>query len=323
VGVMATVVLTGVTSFVGLHLALDHVRRGNRVIAVTSKARSAYDGIRARRLNAIAGHVEFVAADLTDRAAVLALVQRTQPTLWLHHAGFADAYASLDYDLAKGFAVNVAPLSHLYEALAGGACGVVVTGSSAEYSASDEANDEGEVCWPDSPYGIAKLAETLRARQLAERHHVPTRVARLYIPFGPLDHPDKLLAQVIAGLREGRPIDLSPCNQKRDFLGVADLCAGYRALDQDLARDIFDVFNICSGRAVELREFLLSIAVRMKADPALLGFGKRAMRQGEAAVSFGSNAKAKRLLSWTPTDLATAIDRDLLAPADLPAISAV
>src|SRR6185369_17388745 len=118
---MATVVVTGVTSFVGLHLALDHARRGNRVVAVTSRTRSTYDGIRARRLDALDGLVEFVAADLTARADVLAVVERAQPALWVHHAGFADAYASLDYDLAKGFAVNVVPLAYVYEALAGSA----------------------------------------------------------------------------------------------------------------------------------------------------------------------------------------------------------
>lgn len=316
---MATVIVTGVTSFVGLHLALDHVRRKNRVVAVTSRPRSGYEGIRAQRLKELEGRVEFAQADLTDRAAVAALVERTQPSLWLHHAGFADAYASPDYDIARGFAVNVAPLTQLYASLAGGTCGVIVTGSSAEYSSSDDANGEDDECLPDTPYGIAKLAETLRARQLAERHGVPTRVSRPYIPFGALDNPEKLLAQVVSGLRAGHAIDLSPCTQKRDFLGISDLCMGYRALENDLPRARFDVFNICSGRATELREFLLSIAARMKADPALLGFGKRAMRPGEAAVSFGSNAKARRQMAWQPTDLAGAIDRDLLAVTELPA----
>lgn len=312
---MSAVIVTGVTSFVGLHLALDHARRGHHVIAVTSRPRSAYDGIRAQRLDALDRHVEIVAADLTDDAAVSALAQRHSPTFWLHHAGYADAYASLDYDLAAGFSINVLPLTALYRALAGSKCGVVVTGSSAEYSSSDEANVEDDVCWPDSPYGVAKLAETLRARQLAERYSVPTRVARLYIPFGPLDNPEKLLAQAIGGLRARKPVDLSPCSQRRDFLGISDLLTGYVALEKDLPRGIFDVFNICSGHAIELREFLLSIAARMNADPALLGFGKRSMRPGEAAVSFGSADKAARLLRWQPTNLADAIDRDLLASA--------
>ncbi|MGZ5897718.1 MAG: NAD-dependent epimerase/dehydratase family protein, partial [Xanthobacteraceae bacterium] len=220
---------------------------------------------------------------------------------------------SPDYDMTTGFNVNVVALSHIYSALAGSGCGVVVTGSSAEYSSSDSANNEDDVCWPDTPYGLVKLAETLRARQLAEQHAVPTRVARLYIPFGPLDNPDKLLAQVISGLRNNAAISLSPCTQRRDFLGVSDLCAAYLALEKDLPRTRFDVFNVSSGRATELREFLLGIADRMKADQGLLEFGKRSMRPGEAAISYGSNEKAARLLGWRPVELSAAIDRDLLS----------
>jgi nucleoside-diphosphate-sugar epimerase len=314
---MPTVVVTGVSSFVGLHLALDQAHRQHRVIAVVSRPRTTYDGIRGRRLAALDGNAELTQVDVTDSAAVTALVARVKPDLWLHHAGFADAYASPDYDLAKGLTVNVAPLTYLYKALAGTGCRVIVTGSGAEYSSSDSANSEHDACWPEMPYGVAKLAETLRAMQLAEQYRVPTRVARLYIPFGAFDHPDKLLAQVVAGLQAGKAIDLSPCTQKRDFLGISDLCAAWRALEEDMPRAMFDVFNVCSGEATELRQFLLGIAARMNADPALLGFGKRGMRPGEAPVSFGSNAKARELLKWAPSDLASAIDRDLLAGAGL------
>jgi nucleoside-diphosphate-sugar epimerase len=310
---MTTVVVTGVTSFVGLHLALDHARRGHHVVAVTSRPRSVYEGIRARRIEALDGKVEFAQADLTDGGMVTALVERVAPSLWLQHAGFADAYASPEYNLTAGFAVNVAPLAQIYRALSGSACAVIVTGSSAEYSSSDCANEEADACWPDTPYGITKLAETLRARELAERHSIRTRVARLYIPFGPLDNPDKLLAQVVSGLRTGKPVDLSPCTQRRDFCGVSDVCSAWRALEADLPRQTFDLFNVCSGTATELRQFLLDIAERMQVDSALLGFGRRSMRPGEAAVSFGSNAKAVRVLGWRTTGLVSAIDQDLLS----------
>ena len=307
------VIVTGVTSFVGMHLAKAYAARGRRVVAVTQRSVDQYRGIRARRLEFLSEHVEFAQGDLTDPRAMTALAEKFEPSLWLHHAGFADSYASPDYDVATALNVNVVALSHVYRALAGRGCGVIVTGSSAEYSCSDNANDEDDVCWPDTLYGLVKLAETLRARQLAEQHAVPTRVARLYIPFGALDNPEKLLAQVIGGLRDKTAISLSPCTQRRDFLGVLDVCAAYIALEKDLPRASFDVFNVCSGHAIELREFLLGIADQIGADRGLLEFGKRTMRPGEAAVSFGNNEKAARLLGWRPSILSAAIDRDLLS----------
>ncbi len=306
------VVATGVSSFVGMHLARHFAGAGFRVVGTISKPRESYGGIRAERLKVLDGSAELVQLDIADAAAVATLVERVAPALWLHHAGYAVNYASHDYDLAKGFASNVAPLTHLYKCLTGRGCNVIVTGSSAEYSCSDTANREDDVCWPDMPYGVSKLEETIRARQLALQFNVPTRVARLYIPFGSYDNPEKLLAQVVAGLRDGKPIDLSACTQARDFLGVSDLCAAYAALNADMSRTLFDVFNICSGEAVVLREFLSTIAATMKADPALLRFGARPMRAGEAAFSFGSNGKAQKILSWRPRDLHSAIAQDLL-----------
>jgi len=314
-----TVIVTGVSSFVGMHLARRFAREGFRVVGTLSRPRADYEGIRAARLRILDGAITFAELDIADVAATGRLIERERPSLFLHHAGFADAYASLDYDEAKGFAVNVVPLAHIYRCLAGTGCAVIVTGSSAEYSTSDDANREDDPCRPDMPYGLSKLAGTLRARQLAERFGVLTRVARLYIPFGPLDNPGKLLAQVIGGLRRGRPVDLSPCTQARDFIGVTDLCDAYVALQRDMPRTRFDIFNICGGAPVILRDFLADIARFMKADPALLKFGARTVRAGEAPVSYGSNEKARRLLAWNPADLSFAIARDLLDPVLKPA----
>jgi nucleoside-diphosphate-sugar epimerase len=306
------VIATGVSSFVGMHLARYFAGKGFRVIGTISQPRESYGGIRAARLKALEGSVEFAQLDIADAAAVSRLINQVTPALWLHHAGYAVAYASRDYDPVKGFAANVAPLTNLYTSLVGKGCGVIVTGSSAEYSSSDVANREDDVCLPDMPYGVSKLEETLRACQLAEQFNVPTRVARLYIPFGSFDNPEKLLAQVVDGLRVGKPVDLSACTQARDFLGVGDLCAAYAALSDDMPRTVFDVLNVCGGEAVVLRDFLLNIAGAMKVDPALLRFGARPMRPGEAPVSYGSNEKARKILNWRPKSLSAAIAGDLL-----------
>src|SRR4029077_14128968 len=94
VGMMPTVVVTGVTSFVGLHLARSYADRGDHVVAVTRRLRSSYEGIRAARLRELEGRVEFVQSDVTDAQAVVRLVKTSTPSLWLHHAGFAEAYGS-------------------------------------------------------------------------------------------------------------------------------------------------------------------------------------------------------------------------------------
>ena len=303
-----TVIVTGVSSFVGCHLANAFACAGYDVVAVTSHAPDAYDGIRAERLAFIQGRVQFAVCDLTDEDAVGALIKEHQPDVWLQHAGYAVNYASADYDLEKSLALNVKALAPLYRHLSGTGCGVIVTGSSMEYAPSDQANVEDDVCMPDMPYGVSKLAETVEAERLARQYNVPTRVARLYIPVGTYDAPGKLMDIVIKALAAGETADLSPCKQRRDFIGVDNVCLAYVKLAEDFDRQLFDVFNVCSGEAVELKALLLGVANIMGADQALLNFSAKTMRPGETMVSFGDNTKARELIGWQPAPIEDALE---------------
>ena len=305
-------IITGTSSFVGAHLARAFADAGYAVTATHSRPRSAYDGIHAERLAFVAERAGLEVLDVTDGEAVADLAHRARPALWVHHAGHATDYASPDYDAYAGAAINVQPLDAIFTAAAETRGGVIVTGSSAEYASSDVGNCENDAGRPETPYGASKLAETERARVLSQITGVPVRVGRLYIPFGRLDHPAKLLAQVMTGLGTGTPIDLSPCTQRRDFIGVGDVCRAWLALADDLAGGGVDVFNICSGSATELRTLLETLADTLGADSGLLRFGVRPMRPGEPAISFGDNAKARRRLNWTPRSLAQAVREDLL-----------
>jgi nucleoside-diphosphate-sugar epimerase len=301
------VVLTGASSFVGLHLGLTFAAAGWDVTAVHTRSLEAYDALRAARLSHLSGVGRLIQADLAAPEAVAQIVETEQPALWLQHAGFAENYGSPDYDLVAAHKINVEALEPLYRALEGRGCGVIVTGSSMEYSASDLGNREDEPCWPDTPYGLSKLAETLRARQLAKRHGVPTRVARLYIPFGTFDNPRKLLSTVLSELKAGRALDLSAGEQRRDFCAIDDICKGYLALAADLERSLFDVFNLCGGEPIRLRDLLRELAGAIGVDASLLRFGTLPMRSGEPPVSYGDNAKAAQLLGWSPRPLAEAV----------------
>jgi nucleoside-diphosphate-sugar epimerase len=309
---VAVVVVTGISSFVGHHLARHWALRGHHVIGTIARPRDRYHGIAAERIAAIEPYVEVFGFDLREPRDVAALVDRRAPSLWIQQAGYATDYGSLDYDLDVAHQVNVASLTSLYAALRGGPCGVIVTGSSAEYSVSETGNRETDACAPDKPYGLSKLTQTLRARQLAEQLEVSTRVARLYIPFGTRDNPQKLLAQTVARLRNDEPVALSACEQTRDFLGISDVCAAYERLAGDLARCRFDLFNIAGGKAVLLRAFLQEVADRIGAKRELLRFGVLAMRPGEPRASFADIGKAVSMLGWQPTPLGEAVERDLL-----------
>jgi nucleoside-diphosphate-sugar epimerase len=129
-------------------------------------------------------------------------------------------------------------------------------------------------------------------------------VVRVFLPYGPYDQPAKVLAAAAAALRDGRPVALSLCEQRRDLLYIDDLCDAYEAVIRHVL-DVgsFEVFNVCAGESPRLRDAIEVLASLLGADPSLCRFGAIPMRPGEPTVVAGSPAKAARLLGWRPAPL--------------------
>lgn len=281
------------------------------VIAGHSKKLSAYKTPQLGRIKQISKAVEFVQFDITDQTDLANIVSKYVPTLWIHHAGYATDYADPNFDYTSGLTINAGSIPLVFKALKGQACGVIISGTEAEYGPAEIPHFESDIPKPNSLYGITKLAQTITAQQQSDFYNIPTRVARLFLPFGTFDNPGKVIPLVIESLRNNRPIELSPCTQKRDFIGIQDLCEAYFKLAEDLGRGGFDIFNVCSGEATELKTFLKLIADALNADHRLLKFSKIPMRTGEPNLIFGDNSKASKVLSWIPRHLTNAIQEDL------------
>lgn len=307
------VIITGVTSFIGCHLAKKFAEAGAQVVATTTQDLSDYKDIQGKRIVELQDYVEFRVLDLTSREKLAEFVEEHKDlNLWIHHAGYAANYGSLDYDVNIGHKVNVEPLYDLYPLLKNTNCtGVLVTGSSAEYSDTEGACFETDLCEPTMPYGLSKLTETLAALQLAKRYDLPTRIVRVFIPFGKLDAEKKLMPYVAKALSQNESVDLSPCTQKRDFIHIDDLVLGYQLLAKDLQNGGAQVYNLCSGVGVELKDLLIEFANALSVSPDLLKFGARDMRPGEAPESFGSNEKAMQVLNWKPKTLKESVNQYL------------
>lgn len=316
-----TVVVTGITSFVGYHLARHFSREGFLVIGTSTGAAKPRDGIEALRLTKLAdSSVISASLDITKSDELTSFIAKYKPDFWIHHAGWTKDYRSPLFDSGRAYSINVAPLATVYESLKKTDCrGVIVTGTDGEYGNSNEIHREDEACMPLTPYGLSKLSETIRSYQLSLQHGIPTRVARLFIPYGPLDAPWKMISSAVKALREKRVIDLSSCEQSRDFLYIDDVVCGYMALIRDMEEhsDMFDIFNICSGKAATLKQLLLSIAGALSSDRALLSFGALEQRALEAPVCYGDNSKALQRLKWKPSPIEEGISRFLSLPEEL------
>lgn len=298
---MKKLVITGISSFIGYNLA-DHFHlKDYEVFGTATQSINKYQGIQKQRIDLLVNKgIQIEKLDISQDDQLEKLITTIHPDFWINHAGYTKNYESYDYDFKEGIRINVLPLFKLYPLLSREGCkGIIVTGTNAEYSISDVPSRECEFCSPSTPYGLSKLFETQAAYQLSNQHKLPTRIARVFNPFGRLDSPNRIIPYVISQLKSDSMADLSPCEQKRDFIYIKEIVSIYESLLYDLPRQLCDIINVSSGEAHRIKDIIILIQKEMGKSSSFLNFGARAMRSGEPKISSGSIKKLTDTLGYT------------------------
>ena len=308
---MKKILITGVSSFIGVHLA-EFFSKSFKVYGTISQSKQDYKNIYKTRINSISDSITIIENfNLIDNNKISNTISNIKPDYFIHHAGWANFYASREYDLIKSYQTNVIPLSVIFSSLKKNKCkGIIITGSSSEYSDSDQADLESDNCQPSMPYGFSKLSQTIYASQLSNYYNLPTRVARVYIPFGPLDSPNKLIPFVIKSLKNNKFAKLSSCNQTRDFIYIDDLVKIYQFLINDLKNENFEIYNCASGNPLQLKSVLSLIAKQMEKSIDLLLFSQLKNRKGEPEFSYANIDKLKeKYLDISNSDISKSLNK--------------
>jgi nucleoside-diphosphate-sugar epimerase len=172
---------------------------------------------------------------------------------------------------------------------------VVGVGTCAEYENSGERLSESAPTRPDTLYAACKAALRLVGRELAAQARVPFTWARIFHPYGPGEHPRRLVASCIRTLLRGERFEASQGTQARDFIHVHDVAAALlRIVEQGTGGDV----NVCSGEPVEIRTLLQEIA-EVLGRRELLALGALPLRPWDPASIVGSNG-VLRSLGWRP-----------------------
>jgi len=105
--------------------------------------------------------------------------------------------------------------------------------------------------------------------------------------YGPDDDPTKFSAYVInCCLQNVSELKLTKGEQKRDFIYIDDVVSAYMILleKMDSCNDSFLEFDVGSGRSVSIREFVETVH-RITASKTYLDFGALPYREGEVMQS--------------------------------------
>ncbi len=161
--------------------------------------------------------------------------------------------------------------------------------------------DEAHPLQAQSPYSATKIAADQLATSFYHAFNVPVTTIRPFNTYGPRQSARAVIPTVITQIASGqKKIKLGVLHPTRDFTYVADTVSGFiAALDTDgIAGETINLggnFEISIGDTVRL------IAEVMKADIKVVCEAERLRpKDSEVERLWSDNAKAKRLLGWSP-----------------------
>ena len=242
---MNRVLITGVTGFTGRYLASKLADSGYEVHGTVHGEEGA----------SVPGVAQLHPVDIGDAEGIAQLLSEVSPDKVVHLAAIAFvAHANL----AEMYRANILGTRNLLDAL--GKCSsppssVLLASSANIYGNGREGVlDETMPSAPANDYGVTKAAAEMLAAIYADR--LPLIVVRPFNYTGRGQSVDFLIPKIVEHVRKGaREIELGNLDVARDFSDVRGVVDAYARLLATPAA-IGGIFNVCSGRAISIREIL-------------------------------------------------------------------
>ena len=272
------VLVTGTAGFIGSHVALKLLARGDEVIGFDS-LNDYYDvNLKKARLARFMDHPGYthVQADLADRAAVEQVFATHRPDRVVHLAAQAGVrYAAENPHVYVSS--NVTGTLHVLEGCRHHDVEHLVFASTSSVYGANRAMPFKEHQPTEHPltlYAATKKANEMMAHSYAHLYGIPSTGLRFFTVYGPWGRPDMALFLFTRAILAGEPIKVfNNGHHRRSFTYVDDIVEGViRTLDRPPTVDSawngaapdpatsgvapYRIFNIGNERPVELLRYI-------------------------------------------------------------------
>ncbi len=304
-----TILVTGSAGFIGSHVALRLLERGESVVGIDN-LNDYYDvELKMARLARFNDHPNFVQerVDLADRAAVEAVFARHTPDRVVNLAAQAGVrYAAENPHVYVSS--NVTGFLHVLEGCRHhGVEHLVYASTSSVYGANTVLpfSEHASTQHPLTLYAATKKANEMMAHAYAHLYGVPCTGLRFFTVYGPWGRPDMALFLFTKAILAGAPIQVfNHGHHRRSFTYIDDVVDGVvRVLDRVPTRDPrwrgdapdpassgvapYRIYNIGNAKPVELLRYIevLEECLGRKAQMELLPLQAGDVPDTEADVS--------------------------------------
>lgn len=276
-----TILLTGAAGFIGSHVAARFLAQGRRVHGVDNFTPYYDVTLKEARWARLEGRDGFTAhrLDLADKAGLLALCDRVQPTRIVHLAAQPGVRYGIDKPQAYVDSNLTGFMNVLEAARALQVAHFVYASTSSVYGANKKmpfAEQHG-AAHPVSLYAATKRANELLAHAYAHIFKIPMTGLRFFTVYGPWGRPDMAPQKFTARIFRGEPIDVyNQGKMMRDFTYIDDIVEGVVRVTDHIATvnatwdanapapdtsgvAPFRVYNIGRGAPVDLMDFIATL----------------------------------------------------------------
>jgi GDP-mannose 4,6-dehydratase len=293
------VLITGMTGFIGSHLAEFLLNQGHEVHGTV------WDKKELPNIESVKDRVNVLDCDIRDGKRVSDIISEVRPKRIFHLA--AQSFPTVSWEEPiRTLDTNVLGTTHLFEAIKEHGIDpvVVVACSSAEYGfvTQDEVPvSEDHVLLPLHPYGVSKVGQDLLSYQYFQNFKIKAVRARIFNTTGPRKTNDvcsdftKRIVQIEKGIQDRMLV--GNLEAKRDISSVVDVSNALWLLSEK--GNMGDVYNICSSKAYRIKDILSwaielsNVEIKPEVDPYKL-------RPTDEPIIMGDNKKIKETCGWIP-----------------------
>ena len=153
-------------------------------------------------------------------------------------------------------------------------------GSSEEYGSINSPFKESARECPNSPYALIKQLTTNTTMMLHSNYGFPSMVVRPGNLFGSMQNKSKFIPYVIEQLKKGQPLNVSHCEQRRDFIYIDDFSYLIKRLLYNYSNCIGKIINVSSGDSISLKEIIENCKSEITSS-SIINYGALPYRENE------------------------------------------
>ena len=302
-GILKRVLITGITGFVGSHLAEYCLAQGAEVFG-TYRWRSPLDNI-----SEIVDKITLIECDLLDEKSTFAAIETAKPDYIFHLA--AQSYVPFSYtgptitiQTNMIGTLNILESVRRYEGDP-----IVHVCSSSEVYGQVEADEvpisEKNPLRPLSPYAVSKVGADLMAFQYFSAHAVKTVRTRAFTHSGPKRgrvFAASAFAKQIAEIEVGKQepvLRVGNLDSVRTWMDVRDVCRAYwLCVEKGTPGEVYNIGGNDTRTIREVLDYLLSIST--VADKVKVEIAANLLRPSDVTLQIPDVAKFKAATGWEP-----------------------